>query len=126
MSEWEEFCESRGFSIREEDHDKVIDSLEGRSSQHALLEPAPCDLNQEELSTLLARDAHGVPTSADVALMVWTSQSTDFFNGSLDGILPGTDNSLIVRFRDEDYFSSCVAAASGNCARALRQDTIQN
>lgn len=101
MSEWEEFCESRGFSVREEDYDKVIDSLEGRSSQHALLEPAPCDLNQEEVSTLLARDSHGVPTNADVEVMVWTGQSTDFFNGSLDGILPGMEDSLIVRFRND-------------------------
>ncbi|KPG95900.1 hypothetical protein AEQ67_18260 [Pseudomonas sp. RIT-PI-q] len=101
MSEWEEFCESRGFSIGEEDYDKAIDSLEGRSSQRTLREPAPCDLSQEEVSVLLARDSHGVPTKADVELMVWTGQSADYLSGTLDGVLPGADDSLVVRFRDD-------------------------
>ena len=101
MSEWEEFCESRGFSIGEEDYDKVIDSLEGRSSLRTLREPAPCDLSQEEVSVLLTRDSHGVPTKADVELMVWTGQSADYLSGTLDGVLPGADDSLVVRFRDD-------------------------
>ena len=107
MSEWEEFCESRGFSTGEHDYEKIIDSLEKTPRQKSLSQPPPCDLNQEEVSALMKLDAHGIPKHCEIALMVWTGQTAEIGQWSLDGMITGKDEGLIVRFRekDGDYFA---------------------
>lgn len=81
MSEWEEFCESRGFSTGEDDYEKIIDSLEKTPSQKSLSQPPPCDLDQEEVSALMKLDAHGIPKHFEITLMVWTGQSPPIQRG---------------------------------------------
>lgn len=108
MSEWEEFCNSKGFSTAGEDYDKVIDSLERQPRQQALCKSAPDDLGLEEVTALLKRDLYGAPACADIDLMVWTGRSADICHFSLNGVTADEDDSLLLRLRDKrgEFYAS--------------------
>lgn len=107
MSEWEDFCESRGFTTGEEDYERIIDSLDNTPREIVKRKPPPCDLNQEQVSALIKLDAHGVPKKSQIDLMVWTGHASEISQCSLDGITVDGDDELIVRFResDNDFYS---------------------
>ena len=129
MSEWEEFCESRGFSTGEDDYEKIIDSLEKTPRQKSLSQPPPCDLNQEEVNALIKLDAHGIPKHSEISLMVWTGQTAEIGQWSLDGMIAGKDEGLIVRFRekDGDYFAPLhmlIEALRSTCLPLQLEDQL--
>ncbi|MBB4867820.1 hypothetical protein HNP46_006739 [Pseudomonas nitritireducens] len=125
MSEWEEFCESRGFSTGEEDYDKVIDSLGGRSSTHRNRVHPPCDLTQEQVNSRLKRQPNCQP-GEEVDIVAWgVAGVSDAIVGSLDGAQTIDEDDLLLRFGVGDYEFAPASMLIENL-RSTRQPIVLN